>query len=92
MKKIKPNWGYWKHLSDRNRQREFCGKGCDCQTLCDCEFTEFEKYQRDFLYESKYMNPSCKAVNWKNSLVLNEQGVLMGPYTFQEWYNYSWEL
>ena len=87
-----PNWGYWEFLSERNRQRESCCRGCDCQVICNCENLEWQKFQNDFLYESSFMNPSCRPVNFNNAMVLNEKGIVMGPYTFVEWYDYSWQL
>ena len=64
-------------------------------TACENQFcTAVDQYlsEKDILHISKFSVPRVKAVNFQNNFVLNEKGVLQGPYEFHEWLEYSYEL
>ena len=64
-------------------------------TSCDRQFcTAVDQYlaEKDILHISKFSVPRVKAVNYQNNWVLDEKGVLQGPYEFHEWLDYSYVL
>ena len=46
--------------------------------------------ETDVTYRSIYRPPPVKAVNFKGSLVLDDNHRISGPYCYDEWLHYSW--
>lgn len=64
-------------------------EGC-CADACEA----LDQYccETDILYMSKLKPPCVVPVNKMAALVVNEVGVIQGPYTHDEWYVYSLSL
>ena len=45
----------------------------------------------DTNYISKINPPSVRAVNKLSALVMSQDGIIQGPYTFKEWKLYAWQ-
>ena len=63
-----------------------CVESCDSQV---CEALDQYECELDILYMSKCQPPNVKPVNKNGALVLDQNGVLQGPYTHFEWFSYS---
>ena len=71
--------------------RQHCDESCPdgCRRHCNEERTDLRRWLQDFLYVRKFEPPCVRAVNWKKNWVLDRQGVLRGPYTYQAWLRYG---
>ena len=58
--------------------------------VCEAEDQYFRETDTNFL--SKITPPNIRALNKNAALVLNEEGIIQGPFTFLEWLTYSWGL
>ena len=63
-----------------------------CPLLQECKMIDYWRWLHDVHYIRKYEYPMIRAVNWNNAMVLNENGVVQGPYSHQEWLEHSWFL
>ena len=63
-----------------------------CPLFDKCQAIDEWNYQKDFLYIRRYEPPIVRPVNFKNGLVLNEKGQIMGPISQQEWLVHSQKL
>ena len=57
-----------------------------------CEAVDQFFREIDTNYLSKIEPPNIRALNKNAALVINEEGIIQGPFTFTEWMTYSWEL
>ena len=62
----------------------------ECESRA-CKAWDQYWFECDVTYISKTQPPSVKAVNRNAALVLSREGIVQGPYTFQEWKVYSWQ-
>ena len=56
-----------------------------------CKAVDQYYVETDITYISKIDPPSVKPVNRNAALVMSRDGIIQGPYTFQEWKEYSWQ-
>ena len=63
-----------------------------CPLLENCQAIDEWCYHQDFTYIQKYEPPIVRPVNYKNGLVLNEKGQILGPTTRDEWLIHSQKL
>ena len=56
-----------------------------------CKAVDEYLTETDTNHISKINPPNVRAVNKKAAYVVNQMGVLQGPFTFQEWKLYSWK-
>ena len=96
----------WQELSEDSLKLDTCLQGCqceldhctlacpkDCEVHCQKEKDDYKKWLNDVHYVRKFEPPCVKAVNWKKSWVMDQQGRLRGPYTYQSWLKYGfWAL
>ena len=60
-----------------------------------CQAVDEWKKFMDVHYIQKYMPPAVTPVNIRNNTVISKQGIVQGPYTHQQWLEYSyycWDL
>ena len=57
-----------------------------------CEAIDQYQCEIDILYMSKLQPPHVLPVNKKAAIVLNEHGIVQGPYLHSEWIDYSFKL
>ena len=91
------DWKRWEFYSDNARKLDDALACCACQArgvyhLCDCERSDEQKWLNDFLYVRRFQPPCVRPVNNKGHLVMHPLGFIMGPYTYQEWLAYAFEL
>lgn len=63
-----------------------------CPLLEECQAIDEWLYDQDFLYIKKYEPPLIRPVNYRNALVLNKEGQIIGPLTQKEWLIQSQKL
>ena len=64
-----------------------------CKLHCHHEQIDEFKWDHDFLYVRKFKPPCVKPVNWRDAWVMDRQGRLRGPYTYDAWLRYGfWAL
>ena len=64
-------------------------EGCEA-TVCEA-IDQFHS-ESDILYMSKIQPPNVLPVNKKAAIVVDQNGVIQGPYTHTEWFDYSLSL
>ena len=63
-----------------------------CPLLGHCQAVDEFLWHRDFLYIRKYEPPMIRPVNFRNAIVLNEHGQILGPLSQNEWLVQSMKL
>ena len=91
------DWRRWQELSDNARKLDTALSCCSCRirgwyNYCDCETADKQKWLDDFLFVRRFAPPCIKPVNKDGALVMHPDGYIMGPYTYDEWLAYCFEL
>ena len=91
------DWKRWHEYSNNSRKLDSALTCCPCKLRgwyrdCDCEFKDEQNWLNDFLYVRKFQPPCIRPVNKNGAMVLHPLGFVMGPFTYLEWLNYSYEL
>lgn len=63
-----------------------------CPLLEECQAVDEWWHDKDFLHLKKYEPPLIRPVNYKNALVLNKHGQIVGPTTQKEWLIHSQKM
>ena len=92
---FEPNvdWNKWEKFSRDGQFQDSEAPGeCSCQLVCECFQKDLEEWLADVLHVRKCVPRPGKSVNKNDHLVINEAGILQGPYLFEEWLEYSYIL
>ena len=56
-----------------------------CQEFDNCQAIDEWRWHQDFLTVRKFEPPMIRPVNFRNALVINQKGQIMGPLSHEEW-------
>ena len=96
-KKKKNIPSHWEHLSKESRKLDaYPGEVCMCKGQwpdqpCDCHELDRKIWESDVQYRQYFTPPPVRPVNRHGCLVVNENGIVQGPYTHNEWLLYGFE-
>ena len=91
------DWVRWRHLSQNARFLDTNLQACDCVRRgwynCDCEQRDFQRWDRDFLFQRRFQPRPVRPVNKNGAFVATRnRGRIEGPYLYSEWLEYSYFL
>ena len=58
---------------------------------CDCHYQDKMFWLNDYTYRQRFTPPPIRAVDRFNRWIVNENGILMGPHTYEEWLEYGFQ-
>ena len=90
------NWNKWEQYSRESLQMDYVLECCPCIKRgiydCDCEQKDFQAWDYDVTYVRKFTPPPVRPVNFKGSMVMDQYGIIRGPYLYEHWRHYSFYL
>ena len=91
------DWVRWKHLSRNAKLLDTNLQACDCVKRgwynCDCELRDFQRWDKDFLYQRRFQPRPVRPVNKNGAFVATRNlGRIEGPFLYSEWLEYSYFL
>ena len=91
------DWVRWRQLSNNARLLDTNLQACDCVKRgwfnCDCEERDFQRWDKDFLYQRRFQPRPVRPVNKNGAFVATRNlGRIEGPFLYTEWLEYSYFL
>ena len=90
------NWNKWTQYSDEAIQMDHVMQCCSCVTRgqydCNCEEEDRQAWLNDVTYVRKFTPPPVRPVNKDGAIVIDEYGLIRGPYLYEHWRHYSFYL
>ena len=90
------DWDRWKEMSDNSLLLDDCLSACDCVKRgwydCNCIFLDNQRWDQDLLYVRKFTPPNVRPVNKNGHFVSHPDGHIMGPFQYQEWLKYGFDI
>ena len=90
------NWSEWEQYSKESLRMDTALECCNCtkrgQYNCDCEIQDRQAWLNDVTYIRKFEPPPVRPVNKNGALVIDEYGLIRGPYLYEQWRHYSYHL
>ena len=90
------DWNQWEQLSKESLLMDNVLECCPCVKRgiydCPCEEQDFQAWNNDVTYVRKFQPPPVRPVNFKGAMVIDQYGLIRGPYLYEHWRQYSFYL
>ena len=90
------HWEQWYRHSQDALLMDNVLECCPCVTRgiydCDCELQDFHAWNNDITYTRKFTPPPVRPVNKNGAMVIDQYGLVRGPYLYEHWREYSFYL
>ena len=94
--KRKIDHGKWNRYSAESLLMDNVLECCDCIKRgyydCDCEYQDYLKWDNDVTYMRKFTPPPVRPVLQNGAMAIDENGLVRGPYLYEQWREYSFFL
>ena len=94
--KRKIDWNKWQNYSAESLRMDNVLQCCDCVKRgvydCTCESEDFHKWDLDVTYVRKFTPPPVRPVLNNGAMAIDENGLVRGPYLYDQWREYSFHL
>ena len=90
------DWNKWEQFSEESLRMDYVLECCPCVTRgiydCECEEMDFQAWNNDVTFVRKFQPPPVRPVNFKGAMVIDQYGLVRGPYLYSHWREYSYHL
>ena len=94
--KRKIDWNLWEKYSAESLQMDNVLECCTCTIRgiynCSCEQEDYNRWDQDVNYIRKFTPPPVRPVLQNGAMAIDSNGILRGPYLYEQWRNYSFYL